>query len=137
MSRGFLLDTNVVSEGRKPQPDPAVESYLRSISDHNIYLSVLTIGELHKGISKLGEDPSRLLLKQWVRNLADQYAENILSVDKDIAVLWGQLSADRPRPMTDTLLAATALCHDLIVVTRNTTDFDDLPVDVFNPWNEG
>lgn len=84
----------------------------------------------------LGADPRRELLEQWVASLVTQYGDQILGVDQEIATLWGQLSADRPRPMTDTLLAATAIRHSLTMVTRNTADLDGLPVEVINPWNE-
>lgn len=132
--RGYLLDTNVVSGARKPHPHPSVQEFLRSISDSHTYISVLTIGELHKGISKLGADPRAHDISRWVDGLIEQYAENILDVDSDVATLWGQLSAGRSRPMTDTLLAATAIHHQLTFVTRNITDFRDLPIRIVNPW---
>lgn len=132
--RGYLLDTNVVSEARKPHPHPSVQGFLHSISDSHTYISVLTIGELHKGISKHGADPRAHDISRWVDGLIEQYAENILGVDSDIATLWGRLSADRSRPMTDTLLAATAIHHQLTFVTRNITDFRGLPIRIVNPW---
>lgn len=133
-SRGYLLDANVVSEARRPRPHPSVRDFLLSVSDAHTYISVLTIGELHKGISKLGADPRAGNLSVWVAGLIDQYAENVLQVDNDIAILWGQLSADRSRPTTDTLLAATAIHHQLTFVTRNVADFSGLPLSIVNPW---
>lgn len=133
-SRGYLLDTNVVSEARKPRPHPSVQEFLISVSDSHTYISVLTIGELRKGISKLGADPRAHDISLWVDGLIEQYAENILGVDSDIVTLWGQLSADRSRPMTDTLLAATAIHHQLTFVTRNIADFRGLPIRIVNPW---
>lgn len=133
-SRGYLLDTNVVSEARKPSAHPSVQEFLRSIRASPTYISVLTLGELHRGIAKLGNDPRAGKLSEWVAGLTDQYAENVLGVETDIAVLWGRLSADRSRPMTDTLLAATAIHHQLTFVTRNVADFSGLPLRIINPW---
>jgi len=102
-----------------------------------ICLSVLTLGELHKGeLKRRKSDPegARQLLT-WLTGLEAMYAERILPVDQRTAILWGELSADRSRPVVDTLLAATAIAHDLTLVTRNVKDFSGLGVKLLNPWS--
>lgn len=132
----YLLDTNILSETRRKQPNPRVTSFLSSIEDSALYISVLSLGELRKGIAiKHRTDPaSARLLTAWVDGLELGFADHILGIDAAIARLWGELSADRPRPVIDTLLAATALIHNLTLVTRNTTDLRGIKVPILNPW---
>jgi toxin FitB len=134
----YLLDTNVLSETRKRQADPSVMAFLEAADSSALYLSVLTIGELRKGVAaKRRNDPvAANALAAWVEGLEFGFADRILGIDAATARLWGDWSADRPRPVVDTLLAATAAQNSLIFVTRNTGDVSGLPVKVHNPWVE-
>jgi len=135
----FLLDTNVLSESRKKQADAHVTAFLSSVEPNSLYISVLTIGELRKGITlKERNDPiSASLLRSWVEGLELSFSDRILGVDSLTAKLWGELSGQRPRAVIDTLIAATAMVHGLILVTRNVVDVSDLNLKVLNPWLEG
>lgn len=135
----FLIDTNVLSELRRPQPQPSVVSWFESHSRRSLYLSVLTLGEIRKGISKLSAGPRRDALDSWLaQDLPMYFSGRILSVDAETADRWGQLcaSVQRPLPAIDGLLAATALQHTMALVTRNTRDFEGLGLTVINPWPE-
>lgn len=134
--RGYLLDTNVVSEVRRPRRDARVIAFLEGEAKVDAYLSVLTIGELRKGAeAKRRVDPaSAETIDAWIARLEMRYAENTLPVDKTVADMWGRLMADRPRPVVDTILAATALVHGLTLVTRNTRDVAGTGVNAINPW---
>jgi toxin FitB len=132
----YLMDTNILSETRKKQPDARVMQFLSNATPAALYLSCLSIGELKKGVTlKMKSDPSAAkAIATWVDGLETNFADRILAIDTATAKLWGEWSAQRPRPVIDTLLAATAIIHNLILVTRNESDVQDLPVKVFNPW---
>ena len=132
----YLLDTDVVSETRKAKPDRRVISFLNSAESSALYLSVLTLAELRRGIGmKQDSDPdSAKKLRHWVDGLEYSFAERILGVDTAAARHWGEWSAQRSRSVVDTLLAATAFAHDLIFVTRNVRDLHDLEVRILDPW---
>jgi predicted nucleic acid-binding protein len=132
----YLLDTNVLSETRKKRPDERVLAFLSNATPAALYLSCLSVGELKKGVAlKMKSDPSAAkAIAGWVDGLEINFADRILTVDTASAKLWGEWSAQRPRPVVDTLLAATAVAHGLVLVTRNESDVQDLPVKVFNPW---
>ena len=134
----YLLDTNVLSETRKKKADPGVISFLNSIDSASLFLSVLTIGELRKGVAvKMRTDPSAAKsIAAWVEGLEFGFTGQILTIDAATARLWGDWSCDRPRPVIDTLLAATAVLHGITFVTRNTRDVADIPVKLHNPWTE-
>ncbi len=134
----YLLDTNVLSETRRKKADSGVMAFIESIDSASLFLSVLTIGELRKGVAaKMRVDPvNARSLAAWVEGLEFGFADRILSIDAATARLWGDWSGDRPRPVVDTLLAATAVQHGLIFVTRNTRDVSGLQVKLHNPWNE-
>jgi len=134
----YLLDTNVSSETRKKKADPGVMAFLEAADSSSLYLSVLTLGELRKGVAgKRRTDPAAARsLAAWVEGLEIGYADRILGIETAVARLWGDWSADRPRPVIDTLLAATAVVHGLTLVTRNTRHVKGLPVKVVNPWSE-
>ncbi len=136
IEKGYLLDTNVVSEARRPRPDPRVNAFLVHAAKADAYLSVLTLGELRKGAeAKRRADPaSAESIDAWIGRLEIQYADQTLPVDKPVADLWGRLMADRPRPIVDTLIAATAIVHGLTLVTRNSRDVADTGVNAINPW---
>ena len=132
----YLLDTNVLSETRRKSPDEKVIAFLTATDPSTLYLSVLTLGELRKGIAlEQRTDPSAAVaLAAWVDGLEFGFADRILGIDAATVRLWGELSAQRPRPVIDTLLAATAVVHGLILVTRNTSDVEDIDVKLLNPF---
>ena len=133
----YLLDTNVLSETRRKKADERVIAFLGGVEPLALYISVLTLGELRKGVAlKRRTDPEiAKRLAGWVDGLEFSFADRILGIDAVTARLWGDWSAERPRPVVDTLLAASATAHDLTLVTRNTSDVQDLPVKVLDPWN--
>ena len=134
----YLLDTNVLSELRRKTPDPGVSAWIAKRPAASLYLSVLTLGELRKGIDGVKDPDRRLLLSDWVQTeLAAFFVGRVLSVDGSVAERWGQLmaAAGRPIPAIDSLLAATALVHGLRMVTRNARDFEGLGLEVVNPWS--
>jgi predicted nucleic acid-binding protein len=134
----YLLDTNVLSETRKPKPDLGVIAFLQSAAPSSVFISVLSIGELRKGIiSKKIKDPdpnAACRLAAWVEGLELSFADHILGIDAATARLWGDWSGQRPRPVIDTLLAATAVIHNLTLITRNQRDVRGIPVKSHNPW---
>jgi predicted nucleic acid-binding protein len=132
----YLLDTNVLFETRKKLPDERVLSFLSGVEPSALYISVLTLGELRKAVAnKSRSDPEAAKrIGSWVEGLELSFADRILGIDLATAKLWGELSAQRPRPVIDTLLAATAVSHQLTLVTRNVGDVQDIPVKVLDPW---
>jgi predicted nucleic acid-binding protein len=136
----YLLDTNVLSETRKKKADPGVISFLEAADASSLFISVLTLGELRKGIAlKKLKDPDPDAAKRlaaWVDGLQSSFADRILGIDAPTAVLWGDWSGERPRPVVDTLLAATAVHHKLTLVTRNLRDMRGLPVKLLDPWKQ-
>ena len=138
MSRGvqYLLDTNVISETRKKQADRQVMSFLSAADPSSLNLSVLSLGELRKGIAlKKASDPEMARqLEAWVEGLEYSFADRILGIDAAVSKVWGDLSAQRSRPVIDTLLAATAIVHGLTFVTRNISDVEGTNVKAFDPW---
>lgn len=134
--RGYLLDTNVVSELVKRQPNPGVLEWIAREAES--FLSVLTIGELERGARLLQQrDVLRAeRLAHWIEGLRISHAEKILPIDVEVAASWARLPAQRTLPVIDGLLAATAVVHDLTVVTRNTKDFADTGARTVNPFRE-
>lgn len=137
---GFLLDTNIPSEIIRTRPDPQVHAWVRAQDDSTLHLSVVTIGELRKGLTILRESKRRTELQEWLENdLIPLFTGRILPVTQAIADRWGVLSgtrqiAGRPLSMADGILAATAMEHGLTLVTRNVKDFEDLGSTILNPW---
>ena len=138
---GFLLDTNVLSEfKRRGEPDPHVREWLRATDPDLLWASVLSFGEIRKGIERLAVGKRRTDLEHWFEHDLDQwFEERLLPVTKAVAERWGVLSAraldyGTPLPNVDGLIAATALEHDLILVTRNVKDFVGLEVTIVDPW---
>lgn len=141
---GFLLDTNVVSELMKLRPNRRVADWIVSTSEELLYLSVITVGEVRKGIDLLDDDdPKRATLQSWLdRDLRVRFAGRLLTFDDGVAERWGHLEAlakkqRRTLPTIDAQLAATALHHGLTLVSRNTGDIRATGVPVFNPWSDG
>jgi predicted nucleic acid-binding protein len=138
---GFLLDTNVVSELMKRRPSRQVVTWVDQTPEALIHLSVITFGEIRKGIDLLeDDDPRRAALQVWLdRDLRVRFAGRLLAFDDGVAERWGQLEALAKRrrltlPTIDAQLAATALHHGLTFVTRNTADVEPTGVPVINPW---
>lgn len=136
----YLLDTNVLSETRKPEPDAGVIAFLQGADPSSVYISVLTLGELRKGVvqKRLKNPDSKAAsrLAAWVEGLEVSFADRILGIDAATANLWGEWSGQRPRPVVDTLLAATAVLHNLTLVTRDIREVRGIPVKLLNPWKE-
>jgi predicted nucleic acid-binding protein len=134
---GFLVDTNVVSELRKgDRANPGVREWFASAPADELYLSVLVVGELRRGIELIRKrDPaSAQHLEAWLRRLLKEFADRVLPVTAEVAELWGGLSLDQPLPPIDGLIAATAMYHDMTLVTRNEHDVERAPVRVVNPF---
>ena len=132
----YLVDTNVLSEARRGSNEARI--WLRSVDPATIYLSVITLGEIMKGISlKLRTDTRAAgALTAWLERLRHAHSDRILSISDRVALEWGRLAAERPRGMADGLIAATAAVHGKIIVTRNVADFADTRVPVINPWDQ-
>ena len=136
----YLIDTNVISELRKKtRANRGVISFFQKIIDskQEIYLSVISIGELRRGVELIrhrGDIEQAKLLENWLERLLSDYSEKILELDTVSAQLWGRLRVPNPENSIDKQIAAIALVHDLIVVTRNITDFDSTGVATFNPF---
>lgn len=135
----YLIDTNVLSETKRKMPDQNVISWLAGIDENKAYVSALTIGEIKKGAEKRGSTKERSDLLIWLDKLRVRFAGRILPLTEETFVVWGKLIADfekrgKPRPALDSLLEATALEHDLVLVTRNVRNFKDSQVTILNPW---
>ena len=137
---GFLLDTNVISELVKPRPEPNVTAWIESTDESLLHLSVLTLGEIRRGIAALPQSRRRATLEAWLdKDLRARFEERILAVDQEVADRWGLLTAAARNsgivlPVIDGLLAATALEHNLTLVTRDTGQIPSTGVAIFNPW---
>jgi len=137
----YLIDTNVISELRRKQPDPNVVAWVAARSTQSLFVSVLTLGEIRKGIETLDNSADaarRQALSDWLEvDLPMFFMGRILSVDLPVTQRWGhsQAQARRPLPAIDSLLAATALQHNLSLVTRNVRDFAGMGLNLVNPWD--
>jgi len=134
-----LLDTCVLSELRNPRAHPGVRQAVGALNDEELFVSVISIGEILKGISLLRESSRRRALENWLKTLERDYADHLLSIDLETSRLWGELTAAAQKAgrvvhATDGLIAATALRHGLHVMTRNTADFEPTGVLLLNPW---
>lgn len=133
----YLLDTNVISELVRPKPAKAVLAWFDNIPSEALHISVLTLGEIRKGVEQMPDGARREKLRLWLEHdLVDWFETRVLPVDVKVADRWGRLVAQmgRPVPSIDSLLAATALHHELRLVTRNQKDFDYPGLEVINPW---
>ena len=134
----YLFDTNTLSETVKRIPNESVVTWLDGLNYDNCFVSVLTLGEIRKGVERLAPSARRERFKQWLEVvLPNRFGRNVLDVNLEVADRWGRLSikqARTPHPIIDSLLAATALTHGLTLVTRD-TDFIGIPgLEIFNPW---
>ena len=136
----YLLDTCVVSELIKKSPNKKVVTWLSSKEEGDLFLSVLTFGEIHKGIEKLVKSKKKKLLHDWVKfELQERFENRIISFNLEVATTWGKIQAfseakGKAMPTIDGQIAATGLTHNLIVVTRNTSDMEISGVRLCNPW---
>jgi len=136
----YLIDTCVISELAKAAPNEKVASWAAQIDEEEFYLSSLTFGEIHKGISKLLPSKRRERLHQWVEcDLKERFRNRIINIDLEVAKVWGKIQGQsevqgHPMPAIDSLIAATGVAHGLIVVTRNTVDMERSGVSLLNPW---
>lgn len=136
----YLLDTCLLSELRKPDPDANVVTWINSIDEARLFVSAVTLGEIQKGIAKLEDSKRKRAFQVWLeQDLIERFKGQVLAVDSDIALKWGSLQGEfarlgQPLPVIDSLIAATAIRRNLTLVTRNTVDFERLPVKLLNPW---
>ena len=136
----YLLDTCLISELVKKEPNSAVVSWLDEQDEQTLFLSVLTLGELQKGISKLPAGTRRVELQAWAEHdLVERFTGRIIDIDLETAQFWGRLQGESEQrgeslPVMDSLIAATATVHGLIVVTRNIKDIERCRIRVCNPW---
>lgn len=135
----WLVDTNIISEVRKgPRCHPSVASWWGAVEDRDLFLSVLTLGEIRRGIESVRQrDPAKAAtLERWLRDVSEAFGARIIGVDSAVADAWGRISSVRSVPVIDALLAATAQVHDLVLVTRNTADVGGLGVRTLNPFGD-
>lgn len=132
----FLLDTNVLSEVRKPSPEPTVAAWFETVSGDELYISVLVVGEVRQGIERLRPRDSAQaeVFERWLRTLEADFGDRILPVTIAVAEVWGRLNAPSPLPTVDGLLAATALVHGLTFVTREAKRLERTGARLLNPW---
>lgn len=132
----FLLDTNVISEARRPRGDANVKAWLASVPADNLYLSVLVVGEIRGGIERLRRrDPVQAdAYEGWLATLRRDYADRLLPVTAEVADEWGRMNVSDPVPVVDGLMAATAKVKGLTLVTRNTADVERSGVRILNPF---
>lgn len=135
----YLLDTNILSETVRPQPDKNVQKWLTEAPTESLYISVLTLGEIRRGVEKIVTRKKKSFLLLWLENeLPNWFGENILPINLEVAERWGYLTANLAPQNTlnaiDTLLAATALTHNCIMVTRNVKNFDVPGLEILNPF---
>ena len=136
----YLLDTCLISELVKKEPNPAVVNWLDEQEEQTLFLSVLTLGELQKGISKLPDGAKKDELQAWVTiDLGERFSGRVIDIDQETALCWGKLQGEAERlgeklPVMDSLIAATAAVHGLMVVTRNVKDMERCGGRVCNPW---
>lgn len=136
----YLLDTNVISEGAKPRPDPRVVEWLAQVDEDLVFLSVVTLAEIRRGIELLWASRRHDRLESWlVEELPVRFERRVLPIDGTVAAAWGVLMARAQRmgiglSAIDAFIAATAEVHEMTLVTRNTADFERFGVALLNPW---
>ncbi len=137
----FLLDTCTISEPKQKRPNKKVLEWLDAQDESKLYLSVLTIGEIRKGITRLESSRKKAELEKWLEKLRNRFSRRILTLSERTFLVWGKMYGEYEkkgvvRPAFDSLLEATALEHDLIFVTRNVKNFQNSQVTILNPWED-
>lgn len=135
----YLLDTCVISELVKPSPNQQVIDWLENMPDEQLFLSVISFGEIRKGINKLPKSKKKNQLESWLKSLLEYYQDRILPISLEVAGNWGVMQAEadasgKSLASIDSLIAATAQTHQMHIVTRNVSDFNQASVTVINPW---
>jgi tRNA(fMet)-specific endonuclease VapC len=136
----FLLDTCIISELASRQPHSKVVAWIDSLADDQVFISVVTIGEIKRGVDRLARSRKKRVLEDWLNHgILVRFQENILMLDTEVMLAWGSLTAEldksgTPMPALDSLIAASARFHRLTLATRNTRDFSSAPISLFNPW---
>jgi predicted nucleic acid-binding protein len=136
---GFLLDTNVLSELRKGgRCDPGVRGWMEDAVAEKLFVSVMVLGEIRHGIERIRirDQPQARALEKWLRSLTTEFADRILPVDERVADQWGRIGLRQPGPLLDAFLAATALVHDLTVVSRDEDGFRHTGARLLNPFSK-
>ena len=137
----YLLDTCLLSETRRKVPNQGVVNWLESVDEDRLFISVVTLTEIQKGIVKLNEGPRRPAFQTWLdKDLSARFKGRVLGLSQEVALEWGVLLGSNERkgeklPLIDSLLASTAIQYNLTLVTRNTNDFGRMPVRLLNPWD--
>jgi toxin FitB len=136
----YLLDTCVISELVKPNPDKDMVNWIQDTPTERLFLSVITIGEIRKGLTKLPDSKRKDLLTNWLNSLIEDYQNRIISIDLTVAENWGIIQGKSEKkglamPSIDSLIAAIAYTHNLVVVTRNVDDFETSDLPINNPWS--
>lgn len=138
----YLLDTCLLSELRKPEPDTGVVAWISDIDEARLFVSVLSLGEIQKGVAKLENGRRKNAFQHWLEHdLLLRFEKRILPLDLEMALEWGLVSAandsrGQPAPVVDALLAVTAITRNLTLVTRNDKDFSHFPLKLLNPWGQ-
>lgn len=137
----YLLDTCVLSELVKPAPSVSVLAWMKQQNAQNLYVSALSLAEMHRGVAKLAKSRRQQELREWLASVEQQFEDRALSFETATASVWGQLCAQmeskgKPMAQMDSLIAAVALSHGLCLVTRNERDFANAPLLLVNPWGK-
>ena len=136
----YLLDTCAISELVKKHPDEKIVQWIKECDEDTVFISVLTLGEIQKGISKLDDNRRRIKIQKWLdSDLRERFAERILPISLEVALTWGVIEGEsankgRPLPVIDALIGATAVAHNLTVVTRNERDIRGTGARILNLW---
>lgn len=132
----YLVDTNVISEMRKRGGNPGVREWAASVQGIDLFLSVLVVGEIRRGIALLGrrDAPQAQVFEEWLRRLHREFHDRILPITPPVAEEWGRMNAPDPLPIIDSMMAATAKVHGLTLVTRNVADLQRTGVKLLNPF---
>jgi predicted nucleic acid-binding protein len=136
----YLLDTCVISELVKPNPDKNVVNWIQDTPTERLFLSIITIGEIRKGLTKLPDSKRKDLLTNWLNSLLEDYQNRIISIDLTVAENWGIIQGKSEKkglamPSIDSLIADIAYTHNLVLVTRNVDDFETSDLPIKNPWS--
>ena len=138
----YLIDTCVISELVKSEPDKKVINWISNISEDLLFLSVFTIGEIRKGIEKLSESKKKRELQHWLKNdLRNRFSKRILNFDINVSEKWGEIqgqteSQGKTLSLIDGLIASTAIYYDMVLVTRNVKDVENSGAVILNPWED-